>query len=568
MAESYTRGADFPPLLAQTLGESLDETVSRWPDREALVSRYQGLRYTWKEFAEEVDRHARALMALGLQKGDRVGMWGPNSAEWCITQFATAKAGIIMLNINPAYRSHELEYALKQSGCSWVICADQFKASNYPRILMELVPELKSTRPGQVHSERLPDFRGAVTLADTAPASGFMTWRQLGARAEETPLGAYAARQHTLAQNDPINIQYTSGTTGLPKGATLSHRNLVNNGYMVAHSMGFTERDKLVIAVPLYHCFGMSMGNLGCVTHGATMIYPAAGFEPEATLRAAAEERATALYGVPTMFIAELEILKHTPYDLSHLRTGIMAGSICPIEVMRQVIDKMNMKGVQIAYGQTETSPVTTQTSPDDDMEHRTTTVGVTQPHMESKLIDESGNIVPRGAVGEYCTRGYAVMLGYWNNPGKTAETIDQDGWLHSGDLGVMDDDGYIKIVGRNKDMIIRGGENIYPIEIENFLYTHPAIADAQVFGVPSARYGEEVAVWIKLRPAAQLDEDALRAFCRDRIAHFKVPSYIKFVDEFPITVTGKVQKFKMREAAARELGLTDERHGTDPRRT
>ncbi|TAM10563.1 MAG: AMP-binding protein [Nevskiaceae bacterium] len=566
MTASCTQGADHPPLLTQTIGECLDATISRWPNRDALVSRHQKLRYTWKTFGEQVDRYARAFMALGLKKGDRVGMWGPNSAEWCITQFATAKAGIVMLNINPAYRSHELEYALKQSGCAWVVCAESFKTSNYPEILIELVPELRTSAPGEIHNERLPEFRGAIALAETAPAAGFLTWPALGTRAAETPPAAFTQRQGTLESNDPINIQYTSGTTGLPKGATLSHRNLVNNGYMVANSMGFTEADRLVIPVPLYHCFGMVMGNLGCVTHGAAMIYPAAGFEPEATLLAAAEEKATAIYGVPTMFIAELEILKHAPVDLSSVRTGIMAGSICPIEVMRQVIDKMNMKGVQIAYGQTETSPVTTQTSPDDDMEHRTTTVGVTQPHLESKLIDGNGNTVPRGTVGEYCTRGYAVMLGYWNDPETTAKTIDKDGWLHSGDLGVMGDDGAIRIVGRSKDMIIRGGENIYPIEIENFLYTHPAIADAQVFGIPSDKYGEEVAVWVKLRPGQSLDTDGLRRFCQQHIAHFKVPSHVKFVDEFPTTVTGKVQKFRMREAAAQELGLINKGHGADLR--
>lgn len=567
MTESYTKGPQTPALLTQTIGDKFDETAAKWPERDALVVRDQNIRYTWAQLADQVSRHARAFMALGLDKGDRVGMWGPNSAEWCITQFATAKAGIIMLNVNPAYRVHELEYALKKTGCAWIVCATPFKTSDYAKILMDLVPELKTAKAGEVHSKALPELRGAITLADKAPAPGFITWKEFGKLAAKTSEADLKKRQASCDSKDAINIQFTSGTTGLPKGATLSHRNILNNGYMVAHSMEFTEKDKLVIAVPLYHCFGMVMGNLGCITHGATMIYPSAGFDPQTALEAADKEKATAMYGVPTMFIGELALLEKQHYDLSHLRTGIMAGSICPIEVMRQVMTKMNMKGVQIAYGMTETSPVTTQTGPQDDMEHRTTTVGVTQPHVETKLIDESGKTVPRGTVGEYCARGYAVMMGYWNDPAATSHAIDKDGWMHSGDLGVMADDGYVKIVGRSKDMIIRGGENVFPIEIENFLYTHPAVADAQVFGIPSEKYGEEVAAWVKLKPGQHVEEEALRAFCSERIAHFKVPRYFKFVTEFPTTVTGKVQKFKMREAAAAELGLTGKGHGADLRR-
>ncbi|HEU0197681.1 MAG TPA: AMP-binding protein [Nevskiaceae bacterium] len=556
MTESYTKGPLTPALLTQTIGDKFDETVGKWPERDALIVRDQNVRYTWAQLAEQVDNYGRAFMALGLKKGDRVGMWGPNSSEWCITQFATAKAALIMLNVNPAYRLHELEYALKQTGCAWVVCATPFKTSNYEQILLDLVPELKTSKAGEVHSKVLPELRGVITLADTAPAPGFMTWKDFGALSSKVPTAQLKTRQASCNYKDAINIQFTSGTTGLPKGATLSHHNILNNGYMVVGSMGFTEKDKLVIAVPLYHCFGMVMGNLGCVAHGSTMIYPSAGFDPQTSLEAIADEKATGIYGVPTMFIAELALQGQKHYDMSSLRTGIMAGSICPIEVMRQVIDKMNMTGVQIAYGMTETSPVTTQTGPDDDMQHRTTTVGVTQPHCETKIVDANGKTVPRGMVGEYCARGYPVMLGYWNNPEATAKAIDKDGWMHSGDLGSMDDNGFVKIVGRSKDMIIRGGENIYPIEIEDFLYKHPAIADIQVFGVPSQKYGEEVGAWIKLKPGATATAQDVQDFCKDHIAHFKIPKYIKFVDAFPTTVTGKVRKIEMRKAAAAELGV------------
>ncbi len=556
MTESYTRGPRDKTLLTSTIGDAFDNTVASYGEREALVASHQQLRYSWNQLAEEVERYARAFMALGLQPGDRLGIWAPNCAEWCITQFASAKMGAILVNINPAYRLNELEYALKQSGCRWLVCADNFKTSDYQSMLMELVPELASSRPGDVHSEVLPELRGVVSLADQPPA-GFVSWRELGALSESVAVDDLGKRQAGLKPDDPINIQYTSGTTGFPKGATLSHRNILNNGYMVAESMGFTERDRLVIPVPLYHCFGMVMGNLGCMTHGSTMIYPAPGFDPEATLEAVASERATALYGVPTMFIAELGHPRIKEFDLSSLRTGIMAGATCPIEVMRRVISEMHMEEVQIAYGMTETSPVSLQTGADDELERRVSTVGRTQPHLETKVVDEQGNTVPRGEIGELCTRGYSVMLGYWNNPDATADAIDEDGWMHTGDLAVMDDAGYVRIVGRSKDMIIRGGENIYPREIEEFLYTHPAVADVQVIGIPDDKYGEEIVAWVKLKGDENTDAEQLRDYCKNRIAHFKTPRHFKFVDDFPMTVTGKIQKFRMREISIEEVRVT-----------
>ncbi|MBU3057474.1 AMP-binding protein [Pseudomonas indica] len=552
---SYTRGPQDKPLLAMTIGAAFDDTVRRFPQREALVVRHQGLRFSWAELSEAVDRCARGLMALGLQPGDRLGIWAPNCAEWCITQFASAKVGAILVNINPAYRLNELEYALKQSGCRWLICADAFKTSDYHAMLAELLPELPGSTPGQLDCVRLPELRGIVSLG-AEPAPGMLGWQALQAGAEQIPADALAARGELLQFDDPINIQYTSGTTGFPKGATLSHYNILNNGFMVGESLRLTEQDRLVVPVPLYHCFGMVMANLGCLTHGSTLIYPSAAFEPLAVLEAVAEEKATALYGVPTMFIAELDHPERPRFDLSSLRTGIMAGATCPIEVMKRVIGEMHMSEVQIAYGMTETSPVSTQTAPDDDLERRTCSVGRTQPHLESKIIDEHGRIVPRGQIGELCTRGYSVMLGYWNNPEATREAIDGARWMHTGDLAVMDDDGYLKIVGRNKDMIIRGGENIYPREIEEFFYTHPAVADVQVIGIPDDKYGEEIVAWVKLHPGHSATEQDLRAFCQGRIAHFKVPRYYRFVDEFPMTVTGKIQKFRMREISVEALRL------------
>ena len=550
---SYTRGRQDQALLTQTIGQAFDATVARCADAEALVSRHQGLRYSWRELAEQVEVHARALMALGVNTGERVGIWSPNCAQWCILQLASAKVGAILVNINPAYRVGELEYVLRQSGCRWLVCADAFKTSDYHAMVQELVPELACASPGKLVSERLPDLRGVISLAANPPA-GFLRWHALAEKAGQTTLEAFTARQQGLQFDQPVNIQYTSGTTGAPKGATLSHYNILNNGFMVGESLGLTARDRMVIPVPLYHCFGMVMANLGCITHGSTMIYPNDAFDAELTLRAVAEERASILYGVPTMFIAMLDHPSRAQMDLSTLRSGIMAGATCPIEVMRRVIDQMHMAEVQIAYGMTETSPVSLQTGPDDDLELRVTTVGRTQPQLENKLVDADGCIVVRGEIGELCTRGYSVMLGYWDNPQATADAIDPAGWMHSGDLAVMDEQGYVRIVGRNKDMIIRGGENIYPRELEEFFYTHPAVADAQVIGIPCSRYGEEIVAWIKLHPGHSATVEELQAWCKARIAHFKVPRHIRFVDEYPMTVTGKVQKFRMREISVAEI--------------
>ncbi|AXA24430.1 AMP-binding protein [Pseudomonas putida] len=547
---SYTRGRQDRPLLTQTIGQAFDATVTRWPEREALVVRHQGLRYSWRALAEQVEVHARALIALGVASGDRVGIWAPNCAQWCILQIATAKVGAILVNINPAYRVSELEYVLRQSGCSWLVCADAFKSSDYHAMVQELVPEL-GAQP--LASERLPDLRGVISLSSTPPG-GFLPWDALAERGGQVDPQTLQARQQGLQFDQAVNIQYTSGTTGAPKGATLSHYNILNNGFMVGESLGLSERDRMVIPVPLYHCFGMVMANLGCITHGSTMIYPNDAFDPELTLQAVAEERASILYGVPTMFIAMLDHPSRSILDLSTLRSGIMAGATCPIEVMRRVIEQMHMGEVQIAYGMTETSPVSLQTGPGDELELRVTTVGRTQPQLETKLVDAHGVIVPRGEIGELCTRGYSVMLGYWNNPEATHQAIDAARWMRTGDLAVMDEQGYVRIVGRNKDMIIRGGENIYPRELEEFFYTHPAVADAQVIGIPCSRYGEEIVAWIKLHPGHSATVEDLQAWCKARIAHFKVPRHFCFVDEFPMTVTGKVQKFRMREISIAEL--------------
>ena len=549
---SYSQGALDKPLLAMTIGQAFDRTAARYPQGEALVVRHQQQRYTWAQLAAVVDLHARALLALGLQAGDRLGVWAPNGAEWFISQFASAKIGVILVNINPAYRLSELEYVLKQSACQWLVCAGAFKTSNYHAMLQELIPQLAQQSVGALDCERFADLRGVISLAAEPPA-GFLPWSQLATLAGEVEPQQLRDREASLHVDQPVNIQYTSGTTGFPKGATLSHQNILNNGYMVGESLGLTASDRLVIPVPLYHCFGMVMGNLGCVTHGTTMIYPAEAFDPQLTLQAVAEERATGLYGVPTMFIAMLDHPQRAGFDLSSLRTGIMAGATCPIEVMRRVISDMHMGEVQIAYGMTETSPVSIQTGPADELEVRVTTVGRTQPQLESKLIDAAGNTVARGEIGELCTRGYSVMLGYWNNPQATADAIDGDGWMHTGDLAQMDEQGYVRIVGRNKDMIIRGGENIYPRELEEFFFTHPAVADVQVVGIPDAKYGEEIVAWIKFHPGHTANELELQTWCKSRIAHFKTPRYFKFVETFPMTVTGKIQKFKMREISIQE---------------
>lgn len=540
---SYTCGPQTKPLLAMTIGAAFDRAVERFAEREALVVRHQNLRYTWAQLADEVDRCARGLLALGLQPGERVGIWSPNNAQWCITQFATAKIGVVLVNINPAYRLNELEYALKQSGCRWLICADTFKTSDYHAMLHELLPELEGSAVGALRSHMLPELRGVISLCDK-PVDGMLLWKGLMGMAEQ--VGPEQLRQcsEQLQFDDPINIQYTSGTTGFPKGATLSHYNILNNGYMVGESLKLTEYDRLVIPVPLYHCFGMVMGNLGCVTHGTTMIYPSAAFEPLAALQAAAEEKATGMYGVPTMFIAMLDHPERQSLDLSNLRTGIMAGSTCPIEVMKRVIDDMHLAEMQIAYGMTETSPVSTQTGPDDDLERRVTSVGRTQPHLESKVVDEHNRIVPRGQIGELCTRGYSVMLGYWNNPEATASAIDGARWMHTGDLAIMDDEGYIKIVGRNKDMIIRGGENIYSSEVENVLYDHPAVTDAALIGLPHQQLGEEPAAVVHLAPGTSASEDELKAWVAARLARFKVPVRVVFAREvLPRNANGKILK-------------------------
>ena len=549
---SYSRGALDKSLLAMTIGQAFDQTAALYPEGEALVVRHQQQRYNWAQLARAVDLHARALLALGLKVGDRLGVWAPNGAEWFISQFASAKIGVILVNINPAYRLSELEYVLKQSACQWLVCAGAFKTSNYHAMLQELIPELAQQSVGALDCERFADLRGVISLAAEPPA-GFFPWSQLATLAGEVEPQQLRDREASLHVDQAVNIQYTSGTTGFPKGATLSHRNILNNGYMVGESLRLTANDRLVIPVPLYHCFGMVMGNLGCVTHGTTMIYPAEAFDPGLTLQAVAEERATGLYGVPTMFIAMLDHPQRAGFDLSSLRTGIMAGATCPIEVMRRVISDMHMGEVQIAYGMTETSPVSIQTGPADELEVRVTTVGRTQPQLESKLIDAAGNTVARGEIGELCTRGYSVMLGYWNNPQATADAIDGDGWMHTGDLAQMDEQGYVRIVGRNKDMIIRGGENIYPRELEEFFFTHPAVADVQVVGIPDVKYGEEIVAWIKFHPGHTANELELQTWCKSRIAHFKTPRYFKFVETFPMTVTGKIQKFKMREISIQE---------------
>ncbi len=555
-AQSYTSGTSELPLLGVTIGDLFDRTVARYPDNEALVSRHQGLRYTYRALQDEVDRCARALMALGIAKGQRVGIWAPNCAEWAITQFATSKLGAILVNINPSYRLNEVQYALRQSGCTWLVIAPEFKASDYTGMIHTLVPELGGSRPGALESAALADLRGVIRLGDDR-SPGMLPWGELMAKAAAVSAEDLARRQREQEFDDPINIQYTSGTTGYPKGATLSHHNILNNGYFTTELLRFTDRDRLLIPVPLYHCFGMVMGNLGCVTHGATMIYPSAGFEPTAVLEAAQAERATALYGVPTMFIAELNHPDFAHYDLSHLRTGIMAGSPCPVEVMKQVQSLMHMKDVAIAYGMTETSPVSTQTRVGAPLAKQVGTVGQVHPHVEIKIVDpQSGQVLPIGAQGELCTRGYSVMLGYWENAEATKTSIDAAGWMHTGDLATMDDDGYLNIVGRIKDMIIRGGENVYPREIEEFLYGHPKVQDVQVIGVPDERFGEEVMAWVRLREGQVATVEEIRDYCRGKIAHYKIPRYVKFVDGFPMTVTGKVQKFLMREESVKELGL------------
>lgn len=533
---SHTAGTTDVPLLDQTIPDNLDATVARFGDREALVDVQQGVRWTYGEFSDRVTGLARGLLAAGVATGDRVGIWAPNCAEWTLTQYATARIGAILVNINPSYRTHELEYVLNQAGISFLVAASEFRSSNYA----QMIEEVRGKCPG---------LREVVLI-------GTGSWDALVSRAEEVPAERVAQIQSGLHPDDPINIQYTSGTTGFPKGATLSHRNILNNGFFVGELCRYTEQDRVCIPVPFYHCFGMVMGNLACTTHGAAMVIPAAGFDPAATLQATQDERCTSLYGVPTMFIAEWSLPDFERYDLSSVRTGIMAGSPCPAEMMKKLIAS-GIEEMTICYGMTETSPVSTQTRTDDSFERKVNTVGGVHPHLEIKVVDPlSGETLPRGQAGEFCTKGYSVMLGYWEQPDKTAEVL-QDGWMHTGDIAVMDEHGYVQITGRIKDMVIRGGENIYPREIEEFLYTHPDVLDAQVVGVPDAKYGEELCAWIRMREGATpLTAEAVREFATGKLAHYKIPRYVHIVDEFPMTVTGKVRKVEMREKSVAELGL------------
>ncbi|MDK1037444.1 MAG: AMP-binding protein [Actinomycetota bacterium] len=539
MALASAAGPTDVPLIDETIGENLEAMVARFPERDALVVPHQGVRYTYAEFNDAVDTVARGLLAGRLNVGDRIGIWSPNNAEWVLVQYATAKIGAILVNINPAYRTSELEYALNQSGCRSLISAHTHLSSDYVAMIDEVRPR--------------------VTALERVIYLESEDWQDLIEAAATVPMDALREVSASLSADQPINIQYTSGTTGFPKGATLSHTNILNNGFFTGEACGYDETDRVCIPVPFYHCFGMVMGNIACTTHGSTIVVPGAAFDPEAVLETVESEGCTSLYGVPTMFIGVLGHENFDDYDLTTLRTGIMAGSPCPAEVMKRVISDMHMDKVTIAYGMTETSPVSTQTGGDDDIERRVLTVGRVHPHVEIKIVNpESDRTVERGERGEFCTRGYSVMIGYWNESERTAEVIDAEGWMHTGDLATMDDEGYVKIVGRIKDMIIRGGENVYPREIEEFLYTHPDIVDAQVIGVPDQKFGEQVMAWVTLKPGATLTEEDVKEYCRGRIAHYKVPAYVAFVDEFPMTVTGKIQKFKLREMAVEELGLEE----------
>jgi fatty-acyl-CoA synthase len=559
LTQSYVHGLSMTPLIGETIGVHFDKMAARFAERDALIVRQQNIRWTYGELKEKADALAAGLLALGLSPGDRVGIWSPNNAEWVITQFATAKAGLILVNINPAYRLTELDYALNKVGCKALITADSFKTSDYVGMLRELAPEIERSAPGRLQSRRLATLTTLIRIGDDE-RRGFLRFADvlgMGGERHRAQLPELAGK---LQFDDPINIQFTSGTTGAPKGATLTHHNILNNGYFIGEAQRLSDQDRVCIPVPLYHCFGMVLGNLACLTHGAAMVYPAEGFDPLSTLQAVEAERCTALYGVPTMFIAELGHPEFSRFDLSSLRTGIMAGSPCPIEVMKRCVSEMHMGEVTIAYGMTETSPVSTQTSYDDPLERRVSTVGRVQPHLEVKIVDADGRIVPPGTPGELCTRGYSVMLGYWDDDERTAEAIDRASWMHTGDLATLDEDGYCNIVGRIKDMVIRGGENVYPREVEEFLFRHPKIETVQVVGVPDQKYGEELCAWVKLKPDATATAAELQDFCKGQIAHYKIPRYIKFVDNFPMTVTGKVQKFLMREETVKELGLSEQK--------
>ncbi|WP_027514673.1 AMP-binding protein [Bradyrhizobium sp. WSM1417] len=554
-ADSYVCGISDTPLLGNTIGRSLDQAARRWGDREALVSPSHGVRWTWTEFAARVDALAAGFVALGLERGARIGIWSLNRPEWTLTQFAAAKAGLILVTINPAYRLSELEFALHKVGCRAIVTATAFKTSNYMDMLNTLLPELASAKPGQLHAARLPALRIVIQIGGPA-CPGTIPFDEVAGMAGPLHREQLAALGASLQFDDAVNIQFTSGTTGSPKGVTLTHHNILNNGYFVGRAMRLTEADRICIPVPLYHCFGMVMGNLASVTLGATMVYPGEGFDPLATLRTIEQEKCTALYGVPTMFIAQLDHGEFSNFDLTSLRTGIMAGAPCPIEVMKRVNSEMNMGEVTIAYGMTETSPVSFQSAVDDPLDRRVSTVGRIHPHVEVKVVDLDGKIVKRGERGELCTRGYSVMLGYWEEAEKTADVLDANGWMHTGDIAIIDDQGYCNIVGRIKDMVIRGGENLYPREIEEFLYRHPKIQDVQIFGVADTRYGEELCAWIRVRSGEKLTMEEVRAFCDGQIAHNKIPRYVEFVDEFPMTVTGKIQKFLMRDDVEQRLGL------------
>jgi fatty-acyl-CoA synthase len=542
---SYSHGTSSIALLGETIGENLGRVAAAYPDAEAVVDVPSGRRWTYAEFDADTDTLARGLIAAGLVAGDRLGIWAPNCAEWVQLQYATAKAGIILVNINPAYRSHELGFVLRQSGVRFLVSAERFKTSDYRGMISEVRPDL-------------PELQEVIFLG-TRPWEALFEAGRTAGPGQAGRADPLSEREASLSFDDAINIQYTSGTTGFPKGATLSHHNILNNGFFIGEGCRYSEQDRVCIPVPFYHCFGMVLGNLACTTHAACIVIPAPGFDPAETLSAVQAERCTSLYGVPTMFIAELALPDFASYDLSTLRTGIMAGSPCPVEVMKRVVSEMHMTEVTICYGMTETSPVSTQTTADDEMDRRVSTVGRVHPHVEVKVIDpETGRVLPRETPGELCTRGYSVMLGYWDEPERTADAIDSARWMHTGDLAVMDEAGYLNIVGRIKDMIIRGGENIYPREIEEFLYTHPAIEDVQVVGVPDLKYGEELCAWVKLRPGQELDADQIRAYCQGKIAHYKIPRYIRFTADYPMTISGKVQKFKMRETSIGELGLEE----------
>jgi len=557
LTQSYNHGASNVPLIGQTIGVYFDHAVDLWGNRYALIVRHQNIRWTYAELKEQVDAFAAGLLSLGLEPGQRIGIWSQNNAEWAVTQFATAKAGLILVNINPAYRLSELEYALNKVQCTALVISPSFKTSDYVQMVRDLAPEIDNGTPGQLEAEKLPHLRTVIRMGEEA-TPGMYNFAQIAAMGSDQERRSLTALSRELQFDDAINIQFTSGTTGFPKGATLTHHNILNNGYFVGEGIRMSEDDNLAIPVPLYHCFGMVMGNLACLTHGATMVYPGEGFDPTEVLQTIQDEKCTALYGVPTMFIAALDHPEFNKFDLTSLRTGIMAGSPCPIEVMKQVIDKMNMTEVTIAYGMTETSPVSFHTAVDDELERKVGTVGHTIPHVESKIVDGDDRIVAPGETGEILTRGYNVMLGYWDDQEKTSEAIDAAGWMHTGDLGTMDEYGYGNVVGRIKDMVIRGGENVYPREIEEYLYRHEAIQDVQVIGVPDEKFGEELCAWIVLYEGQSANEQEIKEFCRGQIAHYKVPRYIKFVSEFPMTVTGKVQKFVMREQMIEELNLVE----------